>query len=81
MKLYKYVGPKGICILEDGRVHFTQLGQLNDPFEGRPHVSAFTDSSDIIEREAEQALLLAQQPDLVKDYYDCLPAPVREKDF
>ncbi len=77
MKLYKYVGPKGICILEDGRVHFTQLGQLNDPFEGRPYVSVITDSSDKIEQAAEQALE-APQGNLIKDSYDRQPAPVRE---
>ena len=78
MKLYKYVGPERVDILENSRIHFTQLGQLNDPFEGRPHVSAITDSSDVIEQAAEQAWLEAHQGDHVKDSYDRLPAPVRE---
>ncbi len=36
MILYKYLPPERVDVLRDSRIRYTQLGALNDPFEGKP---------------------------------------------
>jgi hypothetical protein len=42
MKLYKYAGFERRDILANQSIRFTQPGQLNDPFEARPHIKAIS---------------------------------------
>jgi hypothetical protein len=49
-KLYKYFGPERSSFFNDLRVRFSQLGSFNDPFEGRPEISSFAKSEDILRR-------------------------------
>lgn len=41
MNLFKYVEPKRVDVLLNGRVRFTQAADFNDPFEIVPHLAAF----------------------------------------
>ncbi len=43
MPLYKYVQPKRIDIIENGKIRFTQPAAFNDPFDTRPHILALAD--------------------------------------
>lgn len=43
--LYKYFGPERISVLSERLVRYTPLGAFNDPFEGRPEITALTTES------------------------------------
>lgn len=38
MILYKYLPPSRLDVLLGSKIRFTQLGDLNDPFENQPHI-------------------------------------------
>lgn len=42
MKLYKYVPPERVDILENGKIAFTPPGRFKDPFEFRPELAETT---------------------------------------
>lgn len=42
MKLYKYVLPERVDILENGKIAFTPPGRFKDPFEFRPELAGIT---------------------------------------
>ena len=45
MKLYKYLAPARVDVLEKQRIRFTQPASLNDPFEMKPYVESFAEDS------------------------------------
>src|SRR2546425_13298330 len=44
MIVYKYLPPKGIRVLNDGLIRFTQSTALNDPFETTPNMKRLEES-------------------------------------
>jgi uncharacterized protein (DUF2249 family) len=53
MKVFKYLGPERIDILENRNIRFTQAKYLNDPFESLPFISKLmsdTDSSSLYKK-------------------------------
>jgi len=70
-RLFKYFGPDRSDVLLTRFLRFTPLGEFNDPFEGRPHVTGLATESmvqDIFEEELPKQLELA---------YENLPAEAR----
>jgi len=47
-RLYKYVPPERIGTLEDHLFRYTPLGALNDPFEGRPSITALVPEAEAL---------------------------------
>jgi Protein of unknown function (DUF2971) len=58
MNVYKYVTPKRVDVLINGRVRFTQAAALNDPFEAHPCFTVLRDSFEMSQR----ALLKSLEP-------------------
>lgn len=77
--VYKYVVPKRIDVIENGRIRFTQAAALNDPFETYPCLSLFNESL----KERSRAVLKSVE----KQFYDrslvlgkfMIPKMVRDK--
>jgi hypothetical protein len=70
-RLYKYLHPDRVDALRERLVRYTQLGDLNDPFEAKPYISGLTSK-----READEIFerLLPQQ---TARAYDALPPKMR----
>lgn len=49
-RVYKYLNADRLGALRERLVRFTQLGDLNDPFEAKPHVSGITTKHDADKR-------------------------------
>jgi len=47
LKLYKYVVPDRVDVLQNGSIRFTQSEYLNDPFELRPQIEQLLSNTDI----------------------------------
>lgn len=47
MKLYKYVVPDRVDVLQNRSIRFTQPEYLNDPFELRPRVEQLLSNADV----------------------------------
>jgi Protein of unknown function (DUF2971) len=47
-KLYKYFTPERSSFFSDFLVRYSQLGSFNDPFEGRPEISALVPDGDYL---------------------------------
>lgn len=71
MRLYKYLHPDRVSVLRDGMIRFSSPRVLNDPFELRPHISAFAAKSHI-ESEVDRMF-----PRVVEEEYLKLPAELR----
>jgi Protein of unknown function (DUF2971) len=69
--LYKYVGPDRVDILINGLIRYTPLGAFNEPFEGRPSITAIAPESEI--RETLRQLL----PEQTKRAFEELDPKVR----
>lgn len=69
--LFKYLAPERTDVLETAMLRYTPLGAFNDPFEGRPEITAL--STD------QEALASIQQmfPAEARRTYDQLPPNVR----
>jgi hypothetical protein len=72
-RLYKYFPPERSGFLADPLVRYSPLGAFNDPFEGRPEVTAVMGGS-----ELEKALGEVLR-DEIRSSYEKLPWAVREK--
>ncbi len=70
-RLYKYLSPERVDVLENATLRYSPFGAFNDPFEGRPYVSALASDQQILDR-LDSAL-----PDELKKGYEALPAQVR----
>ncbi|MBK8018843.1 MAG: hypothetical protein IPK20_20500 [Betaproteobacteria bacterium] len=70
--LYKYLSPERVAILVQQRIRFTPLGAFNDPFEGRPSVTALAPESEL------RSLIKNVLPAEVKRAYDWLPSQTKE---
>ena len=45
MRIYKYLSPERVDVLENQMLRFTQANYLNDPFEHLPFVSQLVDGA------------------------------------
>lgn len=63
MRLYKYLSPNLVTVLENQMVRFSQPSVLNDPFELRPHISSAMSKSDM-KKYAEDLL-----PNMIDEEY------------
>ncbi len=73
MKVYKYVSPALLSVLQDWLVRFTQAIEFNDPFEMRPHISRIA-SDELLNRKAEEGF-----EGYVLRTYNHMPFAVRRK--
>lgn len=69
--LYKYLAPERVDVVSKRLLRYTQLGAFNDPFEGRPHISALAPEGEA--RDTLQGLM----PSEIQRAYDRLPTEVR----
>lgn len=69
--LYKYLGPERVDVLVKRLLRYTPLGAFNDPFEGRPHITALAPDGEA--RETIRRLM----PSEIKRAYDDLTPEVR----
>lgn len=70
-RLFKYLHPDSTDVLRNARLRFSSPKVLNDPFELKPHFSAFSSEEWISE---EMEIFLRRQ---AAESYDGLPEPVR----
>lgn len=71
--IYKYFPPERAGFLAEPLVRYSPLGAFNDPFEGRPEVTAVMGGSDL-EKALREVLL-----DEIRSSYENAPRAVREK--
>jgi len=64
--LYKYLPLERLSVLLNGLIRYTQLGALNDPFDGRPNFTALSTDEDLKERVAKFL------PEEIRRNYDLL---------
>ena len=58
MLLYKYLSPERIDVLEKLKIRFTQPGDFNDPYEGKPAISGLCSPEDLEEYfQSDQKIL------------------------
>jgi hypothetical protein len=69
--LYKYFAPERHSFFADLRIRYSQLGAFNDPFEGRPEITALAIKEDILTTMGRVL------PEEIRQAYDQLPAHVR----
>ena len=82
--VYKYLQPERVDVLKFGRIRFTQLEALNDPFEGLPCLSEYKNGLRelMVDRCGKKwrpdmaAVLESIMPFLVDDTVDQLPSVV-----
>lgn len=72
-RLYKYFPPERSGFLADPLIRYSPLGAFNDPFEGRPEVTAVMGGSDLTKAIGE---ILGDE---INSSYAKLPRSVREK--
>jgi len=70
-RLYKYLAPERVDVLATATLRYSPFGAFNDPFEGRPHISAIASDQQILDR------LYSTLPDELKKGYEELPAQAR----
>ena len=71
VKLYKYLAPDRLDVLERGTIRYSQPSALNDPFEVRPYIDGITD------RDRFDRTLRDMLPSLVEEEYSKLPEQMR----
>lgn len=69
--LYKYLPPERADVVGNGLLRYTQLGAFNDPFDGRPHLTALGTDEEL------RASLANIIPEENRRAYDMLSAKVR----
>lgn len=69
--VYKYFGPDRVNVISDKLLRYTQLGDFNDPFEGRPEITGLSTRN--------EALTIFDNliPEETKAVYDALPADMK----
>jgi hypothetical protein len=70
-RLYKYFAPDRSSVLSDALLRYTPLGAFNDPFEGRPEVTALYAESEMV------TTIDRMIPEEVKAMHDSLPSHIR----
>lgn len=69
--LYKYLPPERADVVANGLLRYTQLGAFNDPFDGRPHLTALGTDEQL--RESLATII----PEENRRAYDMLSVDVR----
>ena len=69
--LYKYLPPERVDVVANGLLRYTQLGAFNDPFDGRPHLTALGTDEQL--RESLACII----PEENRRAYDMLSEEVR----
>lgn len=69
--VYKYFGPDRVNVISDKLLRYTQLGDFNDPFEGRPEITGLS--------TRDEALTIFDNliPEEIKAVYEALPADMK----
>lgn len=71
--LYKYLPPERVDVVANGLLRYTQLGAFNDPFDGRPYLTALGTDAEL--RESFASII----PEENRRAYNSLSKKVREK--
>lgn len=66
-RLYKYLPPERVDVLKNATLRYSPFGAFNDPFEGRPHISAIASDQQILDQ------LDSVAPDEFQRAYEALP--------
>jgi hypothetical protein len=72
-RLYKYVSGERADIIEKRLIRYTQLGALNDPFEGKPHITAIASDEDARKNLREML------PTQIEEAYDRLEPRLKSR--
>lgn len=72
-RLYKYFAPDRYGFFTNLRVRYSQLGALNDPFEGRPEITSLSTKQNLLET-INQIL-----PEEIERIYQQLPPQIRHR--
>ncbi|MBJ6118385.1 DUF2971 domain-containing protein [Pontibacter sp. BT310] len=89
MKIFKYLSPERVDVLENQALRFTQANYLNDPFEHLPFVSQLVDEAFTNQLYKETLFPLLQQiakrklciDDIPEEYRNAIPDNVKEEVF
>jgi hypothetical protein len=72
-RTYKYLPPDRVDVITNGLIRYTQLGALNDPFEGKPNITSIVRDAEA--RKDLEALL----PGETKKWYENLAPEIAAK--